>query len=107
MNEHPNETKLTEMHKIVREELTYRRSRQQQIFTWSSAILVAIIAAMLVSNPDSLVMTCQGKSLAIVLAMGISLASAYWQMKQRLLLSSLQKVISRIMTELGLSLIHI
>jgi len=101
MDQLSKENKLIEMHKIVREELSYRRSRQQQIFTWSSAILVAIIAAMLISNSNSLVITIQGKLIAIILVTMISLVSSNWQMKQRKLLTDLQIVVTRIMKELG------
>lgn len=101
MDQSSKEKKLTEMYSIVREELTYRRSRQQQILTWSSAILVTINAAMLVSSSNALVLSTQGKLLAIVLVSIISLFSAFWQMKQRKLLSNLQTVVSKIMKELG------
>ena len=100
----PDHEKLEALNSIAREEINYRRSREQHIFAWSSAILVGVITAMLVADikAGTLLATCLGKAVATVLTLTISFGSAQWQMKQKRLLAEIQKVSSRVMTRMGL-----
>ncbi len=88
-----------------RHELSYRRGREFQIFTWSSTILVAFTAALLLTEA--------GKNLALeqygvwgdvlVTSIVISLVSfsVTWQHNQRRLSARHAKILARIAREIG------
>ncbi|MCK5214473.1 MAG: hypothetical protein KAR05_03890 [Candidatus Omnitrophica bacterium] len=92
------------IHTTIREELQFRRSREQQIFTWSSTILIAITGAMLLSKAQPIIpiTTLFGKSIGILMVLLVSFGSASWQMKQRKLLAEAEVVICKTMIEMGL-----
>ncbi len=103
MNNKRNE-KLELIHSFTREELQFRRSREQQIFTWSSTILVAVTGAMLLSKVQPIIpiTTLLGKTIGVFMVLTVSFGSASWQMKQRKLLAEVERVICSAMIEMGL-----
>ncbi len=96
--------RLETLNSIARDEIGYRRSREQHIFAWSSAILVGLITSLLVVDikSDSLLGTWWGKIMATGLILFASCVSAAWQMKQKILLAEVQRVSSGAMSRMGL-----
>lgn len=95
--------KLKLIYSAARDEIGYRRQRDQQIFGWSSAILVAITSTLLLSEvkAGSPISSIQGKAVATAMLMLVTLGSAIWQMKQKRLLAEVQRVVSRAMDQMG------
>ncbi len=96
--------KLELVYATVRESIGFRRDREQQIFGWSSALLVAVISALLLTgiDPNALISSTRGKIAGTVLVGLIVTGSIFWQQKQRDLLCGRQKHAAKIMDELGL-----
>lgn len=96
--------RLKALNSIAREEISYRRNREQHIFAWSSAILVSVVTAILVAEfkAGSLLSTVGGKAIATALIILLSFGSARWQMKQKRLLAEVQRVSSSVMNRMGL-----
>ena len=83
--------------------ISYRRSREQQIFTWSSAVFLAVISALIFREPKdgSFVESCFGQITISILAVLLVISSWFWQSKQRRYLYSSQKEKVRVQKEMG------
>jgi len=92
------------IYSTIRESIGFRREREQQIFGWSSALLVAVISALLLTeiDPNAMISKPSGKIAGSVLVSLIAIGSFIWQQKQRKLLCDRQKHAAQIMDELGL-----
>ena len=95
---------LEVIYSTVRESIGFRRDREQQIFGWSSALLVAVISALLLTeiDPNAMLATSKGKIVGTVLVSLIAIGSCFWQQKQRRLLCDRQKHAAKLMEEMGL-----
>ena len=98
----PHELEL--IYSTIRESMAFRRDREQQIFGWSSALLVAVISALLLTeiDPAAMISSQKGRIAGTILVMLIAIGSCLWQQKQRQLLCGRQKHAAQIMNELGL-----
>lgn len=89
-----------------RAELSYRRAREGEVFLWSSAVLLAIIGALLVARPEHRALLragyFAGAGVASAVVLFISGASVLWQHKQRVHAALNQRVLARIADERGL-----
>ena len=96
--------KLELVYSTVRESINYRRGREEQIFAWSAALLVAIPSALMFSevSPSALIATIYGKVLASALVVFAMIGSCKWQLKQRKLLCGSQVLAAGIMDEMEL-----
>ena len=85
----------------VRESVSYGRGREEQVFAWSAALLVAIPIALMFTDVShsALIATVYGKVLATALVLFATIGSCKWQLKQRKLLCASQALAARIMDE--------
>jgi hypothetical protein len=95
---------LLRMYEAQIEQLSYRRARENEVFTWSSTILVGFIAAALLFTSKSevvLLKTWAGAILAAIMMTAVTVFSVLWQLKQRYFLSETQRVIVSMQRALG------
>lgn len=91
---------LKHFHLQQRAELNYRRSRLYQIFTWTLAILLAILA-LLVRLPDTAISNPVLPVLGSIFVFGLALFSTRWQSNQQKDAAESAEVIARIVDQLG------
>jgi hypothetical protein len=87
-----------------REELSYRRHREFQIFSWSTTILIAITGAFLLSDPKKGFLTSSGlfgSITASVVVVALTAFSINWQLNQRKCSAAHQRVIVKLDELLG------
>ena len=93
------------MYEDQRQELSYRRGREFQIFTWSSTILVALTAALLLTEVGKNLTLEQygvwGDALITSIVISLVSFSVTWQHNQRRLSARHAKVLARITREIG------
>ncbi len=94
------------LHGDQRNELQYRRSREFQVFAWSSSLLVAIAGAFLLARPTELFEPfvrsgSSGRLVATLLVLILCWFSARWQAIQRDYRRGHQRVLAQIAEELG------
>jgi len=95
---------LLRLYETQLHQLAYRRARENEVFTWSSTILVGFIAAALLFTGEQRVVLLQqwpGAILASGVMAMVTWFSVLWQLKQRYFLSETQRVIVNIERELG------
>jgi hypothetical protein len=95
-----NDTVLKEIYQDQRAEVAFRRDREQQIFTWSTNIQLALLGGLfLLSSRDGLVLSLHRRDV-MCMAMGVVVIltyySARWQLHQRKLLRDNQKILANI-----------
>lgn len=101
----PDHELLLHLYEAQLKQLEYRRARENEIFNWSSAILVGFIGAALLLTSDKrglLLQTGVGAGLAAAAMAIVTVFSIKWQLKQRCFLAETQKVIASIESALGL-----
>jgi hypothetical protein len=95
---------LRQMYDDQRAELGFRRAREQQIFTWSSAALLAIIGGLLAFSDVSASLArlgLAGEIIAALLVAALAIYSAMWQRKQRTLMRRHQWVLAQLAVKRG------
>jgi uncharacterized membrane protein len=101
----PDYELLLHLYEAQLKQLEYRRARENEIFNWSSAILVGFIGAALLLTSDKrglLLQTWFGAGLAAGAMLIVTTFSVMWQLKQRYFLAETQKVIVSLEQSLGL-----
>ncbi len=96
---------LLRMYDAQHAQLAYRRARENEIFTWSSTILIGFVgAALLFTGEDRVVLLerWEGASVAAAVMAVVTLFSIKWQMKQRDYLAETQRTVVRLEQALGL-----
>jgi hypothetical protein len=96
--------RLLHMYDDQRSQLAFRRSRENEIFTWTASVLLAFLAgALLVKSSDrpALLQTPEGILLASLALSAITLFSVVWQLKQRQLMAEHQRMLVAIQDALG------
>jgi hypothetical protein len=96
---------LKYLHQDQEDQLSYRRSREIQIFSWSNAIILAITGAMLAVSPEEVIFLAKREMVARVIVtfviVGLTAFSVIWQMYQRKCASEHQKVLAKLADNLG------
>lgn len=96
---------LIYLHQEQSNQLSYRRRRELQIFSWSNAILLAIAGASLTGVPKSFgYMSSQNVWSNIVILVAVlclSIFSISWQLYQRQRAASHQKILANLAQLLG------
>lgn len=97
-----SETKLDLLkfiHQDQRSEMEYRREREYRIFTWSSSILSALIAALLITKQTDFVWRSYGtwgNLIASIAVLLIVVYSTQWHLRNNRFRGQNAQVISRI-----------
>lgn len=92
------------LHEEQRDQLTYRRNREFQIFTWSATLLLAIVGLLIVKDPDKDVLLTKAlyaRLLGSVVVLGVGTYSALWQIYQRQRAAAHQRVLVKLAEKLG------
>jgi hypothetical protein len=96
---------LLHFYEVQLQQLAYRRARENDIFTWSSTILLGFIGTALLFTGEDRVVLLQrwpGAILAASAMVVVTWFSVLWQLKQRYFLGETQRVIVIIERALGL-----
>jgi hypothetical protein len=92
------------MYDDQRNQLAFRRSRENEVFSWTASVLLAFLAgALLVKSSDrpALLQTSEGVLLASFALGVVTLFSVVWQLKQRQFMAEHQKMLVIIQDALG------
>jgi len=95
---------LKHLYEDQRKELDYRRTRENQIFTWSATVLLALIGGALVTKATENVLSRIGQTgvtAAIVLVFAFTAYTIYWLIHERRLIRAHQRVLARIAAKRG------
>ena len=96
---------LKYLHETTREELAYRRQRELHIFNWSNAILLAIAGTTSMVCPDNYSLfkakAVTSIMIAAIIIWGLTYFSVKWQLYQRQQAAEQQKVLAKILQQLG------
>lgn len=95
---------LLHMYQDQRDQLAFRRAREDAVFTWTATLLLAFVGAALLVGADdrpALLRTPGGVALASLSLALLTAFSVTWQLKQRRLMAEHQKRLVAIQEDLG------
>lgn len=99
-----DDEKLLHMYQGQLAELSFRRSRENEIFNWSSTILIAFIGVALLFTDETRAVLLRewfGACIAAAVMILVTRFSIKWQMKQRDYLAKTQQILVNIERALG------
>jgi hypothetical protein len=95
---------LLHMYEDQCNQLAFRRSRENEIFTWTASLLLAFVGGVLLVSSDNraaFLQTVSGVILASVTLLLVMMFSVIWQSKQRKHVAEHQKTLVLIQQEIG------
>jgi len=95
---------LSRVYEAQRAEIEYRRNRENEIFSWSSTILIGFVGAAALFTREKaavLLQTWPGALLLATLMAIVTTLSTAWQLKQRKFLADAQKTMVEVEKAMG------
>jgi hypothetical protein len=88
---------------VLQAELDYRRRRRWEIFTWANTILIGVVGAVIIFQPQTAPLTTAQQIVASVAVAVTSLYSAMWWERQRRIGVGLHERLNEVDHELGIN----
>ena len=89
---------------VLQAELDYRRRRRWEIFTWANTILIGVVGAVIIFQPQTATTLTTAQQIVASVAVAVtSLYSAMWWERQRRIGVALHKRLNQVDHELGIN----